>query len=178
MFQDSHLSNDNFSLRSCSILGLNLNINIDTDHICSTLSAQNRWRKDGDAMAPGRGPKDLAARARAAGPVRIRARGVGRDGTDIVARVAHMPGIEIGAISELNLLNAVRAVEIAYGDRDRSADRECSAHLAIEQGRIAVTSDVSDAARERADRTSWSMRPGCRRSGPRSARGDGSASIS
>ncbi len=89
--------------------------------------------------------KDLAARADAGRPVRIGLIGAGEMGTDIVSRVAHMPGIRVGAIAELNLPGAVKAVEIAYGDTVRahevgSAD---ALNAAMEQGRIAVTQDAS-----------------------------------
>src|SRR3954470_5286461 len=89
--------------------------------------------------------KGLAARAKSGKPIRIGLVGSGEMGTDIVARIAHMPGIEIGAISELNLPNASKAVEIAYGSRDRVSETRTGDELnkAIEQGRIAVTSDVN-----------------------------------
>lgn len=89
--------------------------------------------------------RDLAARGESGQPIRIGLVGSGEMGTDIVARVAHMPGIEIGAISELNLPNAGRAVEIAYGNRDRVTEVANASALdrAVEEGRIAVTSDVS-----------------------------------
>ena len=54
--------------------------------------------------------KDLAARAETGKPVRIGLVGAGEMGTDIVSRVAHMRGIEIGAISELNPQAAGRSV--------------------------------------------------------------------
>ena len=57
---------------------------------------------------------DLDVRAKTGKPIRIGLIGSGEMGTDIVTRVAHMPGIEIGAISELNLPTAVKAVDIAY----------------------------------------------------------------
>jgi predicted homoserine dehydrogenase-like protein len=65
-------------------------------------------------------------------------------GTDIVSRVAHMRGIEIGAISELNPQAAGRAVTIAYGDPDRAMATETtdSLNAAIEAGRIATTRNV------------------------------------
>ena len=47
-------------------------------------------------------------------PIRIGLIGSGEMGTDIVTRVAHMSGIEIGAISELNVPAATKAVDIAY----------------------------------------------------------------
>ena len=58
--------------------------------------------------------RDMQARAETGRPIRIGLIGSGEMGTDIVTRVAHMPGIEIGAISELNLPNALKAVDIAY----------------------------------------------------------------
>lgn len=89
--------------------------------------------------------RDLAARGETGKPIRIGLVGSGEMGTDIVARVAHMPGIEIGAISELNAPAAVKAVEIAYGNGDRVSQTGTGDELnrAIEQGRIAVTSDVN-----------------------------------
>ena len=42
--------------------------------------------------------KDLAARQAAGKPIRIGLAGSGEMGTDIVTRVAHMQGIEVGAV--------------------------------------------------------------------------------
>ena len=88
--------------------------------------------------------KDLAARAETGKPVRIGLVGAGEMGTDIVSRVAHMQGIEIGAISELNPQAAGRSVTIAYGDPDRAVatDTTESLNAAIESGRIATTQKV------------------------------------
>lgn len=89
--------------------------------------------------------RDLAARAAGGTPIRIGLVGSGEMGTDIVARVAHMTGIEVGAISELNLPNARKAIDIAYGDTDRAREvtTQDALHSAIGDGRIAITSDVS-----------------------------------
>ncbi len=89
--------------------------------------------------------RDLAQRGESGRPIRIGLVGSGEMGTDIVSRVAHMPGIEIGAISELNVPAAHKAVSIAYGDDSRAQDARTADDLdaAIEAGRIAVTSDVS-----------------------------------
>ena len=89
--------------------------------------------------------RDLAVRGDSGRPIRIGLVGSGEMGTDIVARVAHMPGIEVGAISELNLPNARKAVAIAYGDEARAEETTGGDALnaAIEAGRIALTSDVS-----------------------------------
>jgi predicted homoserine dehydrogenase-like protein len=88
--------------------------------------------------------KDLAARAETGKPVRIGLVGAGEMGTDIVSRVAHMRGIEIGAISELNPHAAGRSVSIAYGDLDRAVatDSTVALNAAIESGRIATTQRV------------------------------------
>ncbi|MFM2355130.1 MAG: hypothetical protein RLZZ528_866 [Pseudomonadota bacterium] len=88
--------------------------------------------------------KDLAARAETGKPIRIGLVGAGEMGTDIVSRVAHMTGIEIGAISELKAGAAAKSVEIAYGSADRvkevaSAD---AANAAMEEGLVAVTDNV------------------------------------
>jgi predicted homoserine dehydrogenase-like protein len=88
--------------------------------------------------------KDLAAREDAGKPVRIGLVGAGEMGTDIVSRVAHMRGIRIGAISEINPHGAAKAVEIAYGDVSlavKTASAE-AANAAMESGKIATTDDV------------------------------------
>ena len=64
--------------------------------------------------------RDLAARADTGKPIPIGLVGAGEMGTDIVSLAAHMRGIEIGAISELNPQAAGRSVTIAYGDPDRA----------------------------------------------------------
>ena len=89
--------------------------------------------------------KDLAARAASGKPVRIGLVGAGEMGTDIVSRVAHMAGIEIGAISELKPGAARRSVEIAYGTADRVTEVSGAdaANTAMESGRIAVTDNVA-----------------------------------
>ncbi len=89
--------------------------------------------------------RDLAAKADSGRPIRIGLVGAGEMGTDIVSRVAHMRGIEIGAISELKPGAAARSVEIAYGNSDRvmqvgTAD---AANAAMESGKVAVTDNVN-----------------------------------
>ena len=88
--------------------------------------------------------KDLALRAETGKPVRIGLVGTGEMGTDIVSRVAHMRGIEIGAISELNPQAVGRSVTIAYGDPYRAVatDITDSLNAAIESARIATTQNV------------------------------------
>lgn len=88
--------------------------------------------------------RDLASRAETGRPIRIGLVGAGEMGTDIVSRVAHMRGIEIGAISELKPGAAARSVEIAYGNADRVAEVASAdkANAAMEGGKIAVTDHV------------------------------------
>jgi len=89
--------------------------------------------------------RDLEERAKAGKPIRIGLIGTGEMGTDIVARISHMRGIEVGAIAELRPKAALQAVEIAYGepDRARTVDSGAAMARAIEAGRIAVTDDAS-----------------------------------
>ena len=89
--------------------------------------------------------KDLAVRADSGRPIRIGLVGAGEMGTDIVSRVAHMPGIEIGAISELKPGAARKSVEIAYGSADRvqEVSNADGANAAMEGGKVAVTDNVN-----------------------------------
>lgn len=88
--------------------------------------------------------RDLDERGKSGRPIRIGLIGSGEMGTDIVTRVAHMSGIEIGAISELNLPAASKAVNIAY--REDGHAREASSTAAMtetmEMGKVAVTDDA------------------------------------
>lgn len=89
--------------------------------------------------------RDLAVRADSGRPIRIGLVGAGEMGTDIVSRVAHMPGIEIGAISELKPGAARKSVEIAYGSDDRvqEVSNADGANAAMEGGKVAVTDNVN-----------------------------------
>jgi predicted homoserine dehydrogenase-like protein len=88
--------------------------------------------------------KDLAKRAESGKPIRIGLIGSGEMGTDIVSRVAHMRGIEVGAICERRPGSAHKAINIAYGNADRAADATSAdaANSAMETGMIAVTDNV------------------------------------
>ncbi len=88
--------------------------------------------------------RDLEDRAKSGKPIRIGLVGSGEMGTDIVTRVAHMPGIEIGAISELNLPAASRAVDIAYQEKGhaKEVDSQSAMTAAMEGGKVAVTNDA------------------------------------
>ena len=76
--------------------------------------------------------RDLEERGKSGKPIRIGLIGSGEMGTDIVTRVAHMAGIEIGAIAELNLPNAAKAVDIAY--RKRAIPREVGSRHRHDRG--------------------------------------------
>jgi predicted homoserine dehydrogenase-like protein len=96
-------------------------------------------------VAPTGLARDLRTRAETGKPVRIGLIGSGEMGTDIVARVAHMEGIEIGAISELNPAAATKAIDIAFREKGHSRDASTTdgINAAIEAGKIAVTTDAN-----------------------------------
>jgi predicted homoserine dehydrogenase-like protein len=89
--------------------------------------------------------RDLQNRADSGKPIRIGLVGSGEMGTDIVTRVAHMPGIEIGAISELRMPAAGKAVDIAFCEEGhwREAKTADALDATMEQGKVAVTDDVN-----------------------------------
>ena len=88
--------------------------------------------------------RDLAARADAGKPVRIGLIGSGEMGTDIVTRAAMMDGVEVAAISEINLPAAHEAVEIAYRTDGQSAEAANAERVnaTIEAGKVAVTDNA------------------------------------
>jgi predicted homoserine dehydrogenase-like protein len=88
--------------------------------------------------------RDLKARADTGKPIRIGLVGSGEMGTDIVTQVAHMAGLEIGAISELRPEAAGKAVDIAYreGGHWQEVANGSSINSIMEQGKIAVTNNV------------------------------------
>jgi predicted homoserine dehydrogenase-like protein len=96
-------------------------------------------------VAPTGLARDLRTRAETGKPVRIGLIGSGEMGTDIVARVAHMEGIEIGAISELNTAAATKAIDIAFREKGHARDASTTdgINAAIEAGKIAVTTDAN-----------------------------------
>jgi predicted homoserine dehydrogenase-like protein len=88
--------------------------------------------------------RDLKERQASGKPIRIGLIGSGEMGTDIVTRVAHMDGIEIGAISELRLPNAAKAVDIAFQEQGHAKEVSSASAMteAMEAGKIAVTDDA------------------------------------
>jgi predicted homoserine dehydrogenase-like protein len=87
---------------------------------------------------------ELLQRAEKQGPVTIGLAGAGQMGTDIVVQVALMPGMRIGAISEVRPQAAVDAALLAGHHRSDivSADSAAAIDSAIEAGKIAVTEDL------------------------------------
>ncbi len=87
---------------------------------------------------------ELLQRAEEHGPITIGLAGAGQMGTDIVVQVALMPGMRIGAISEIRPQVAIDAALLAGHDRSDiviapSAD---AIDRAIESGKLAVTDDL------------------------------------
>lgn len=88
--------------------------------------------------------KDLAARADTGRPVRIGLIGSGEMGTDIVTRAAMMDGVDVAAISEINVPNAHRAVSIAHQEDGHSQDAKSTDDLnaIMEGGKTAITDNA------------------------------------
>lgn len=87
---------------------------------------------------------ELLQRAEKHGPITIGLAGAGQMGTDIVVQVALMPGMRIGAISEIRPQAAVDAALLAGHDRDDIvlAANADAIDRAIEAGKVAVTDDL------------------------------------
>ncbi|MES0130357.1 homoserine dehydrogenase [Mesorhizobium sp. M0029] len=87
---------------------------------------------------------ELLQRAEAQGPITIGLAGAGQMGTDIVVQVALMPGMRIGAISEVRPQAAIGAALLAGHDRSDivQAANASAIDRAIEAGKIAVTEDL------------------------------------
>lgn len=86
---------------------------------------------------------ELAARAETSGPITIGLAGAGQMGTDIVVQTALMPGVRIGAISEVRPDAALAAVRMAGRDGVEAVPASGAADCdrAIEQGKVALTED-------------------------------------
>lgn len=87
---------------------------------------------------------ELLQRAEKQGPIIIGLAGAGQMGTDIVVQVALMPGMRIGAISEVRPQAAIDAALLAGHDRSDivQAGNVAAIDRAIEAGKIAVTEDL------------------------------------
>ncbi|RWM75341.1 homoserine dehydrogenase [Mesorhizobium sp.] len=87
---------------------------------------------------------ELLQRAKQQGPITIGLAGAGQMGTDIVVQVALMPGMRIGAISEVRPQAAIDAALLAGHDRSDIVHAGNAADIdrAIEASKIAVTEDL------------------------------------
>ncbi len=85
----------------------------------------------------------MARYAEKHGPVTIGLAGAGQMGTDIVVEVTLMPGVRIGAISEVRGQAAMDAALMAGHERARISTASTPADIdrAIEAGNIAITED-------------------------------------
>ncbi|MBL8579186.1 MAG: homoserine dehydrogenase [Mesorhizobium sp.] len=89
--------------------------------------------------------RDLRERGKSGKPIRVGLIGAGEMGTDVVTQIAHMEGIEVGAVAvRSKLKNAADAVEMAYGEKGHSAEAGTASAVtqAIEAGKIAITGDA------------------------------------
>ncbi len=86
---------------------------------------------------------ELAAYAERSGPITIGLAGAGQMGTDIVVEAAYMPGVRIGAVSEVKTQRAIDAALMAGIAQDDivAASTARAIDTAIEQGKIAITED-------------------------------------
>lgn len=88
--------------------------------------------------------RDLEARAETGTPIRIGLVGCGEMGTDVIARVAHMKGIVVSAVSDRRFTRADEALRIAYGEdgHGRNASNMKDMTAAIEAGKMAIVDDA------------------------------------
>lgn len=83
---------------------------------------------------------ELNAYADKHGPVTVGLAGSGQMGTDMVVQLGLMPGVRLGALSELNIAGAEAALKMAGSDFSR-ASSAAEIDRAIESGRVALTED-------------------------------------
>ncbi|MBB3952471.1 NAD(P)H-dependent oxidoreductase [Aureimonas jatrophae] len=83
---------------------------------------------------------ELQAYADRYGPVTVGLAGSGQMGTDMVVQLTLMPGVRLGALSELNIAGAESALRMA-GSEFARASSAVDVDRAIEGGRVALTED-------------------------------------
>jgi predicted homoserine dehydrogenase-like protein len=88
---------------------------------------------------------ELKGRAEAGRPVTVGLAGAGQMGTDIVVQLALMPGLRLGAVAEIDIPIAVAAARLAGHDSGNIVEAQSASAIdaAIEQGRLAITSDLA-----------------------------------
>ncbi|RIY02042.1 homoserine dehydrogenase [Aureimonas flava] len=83
---------------------------------------------------------ELQAYADRNGPVTVGLAGSGQMGTDMVVQLTLMPGVRLGALSELNVAGAEAALRMA-GSEFAHASGVADIDRAIENGKVALTED-------------------------------------
>ena len=88
---------------------------------------------------------ELKARAESGRPVTIGLAGAGQMGTDIVVQLSLMPGLRLGAISEIDPPPAIDAALLAGHARENIVIAKTAADIdrAIGRGQLAVTDDLN-----------------------------------
>ena len=91
---------------------------------------------------------ELKARAEAGKPVTIGLAGAGQMGTDIIVQLSLMPGLRLGAVSEVNTSLATEAALLAGHTLENISLCKTTADIdrAIESGKLAITDDLSKLA--------------------------------
>ena len=91
---------------------------------------------------------ELKARAEAGKPVTIGLAGAGQMGTDIIVQLSRMPGLMLGAVSEVDASRAVDAALLAGHARENIVVAKTSDEIdrAIDAGRLAITDDLAKLA--------------------------------
>lgn len=89
--------------------------------------------------------RELRRHAETKGPVTIGLAGAGQMGTDLVVQLARMPGLCLGAISEINVERAKAALMLAGHDAEKFAEARLTNDIdrLIEANRIAITQDLA-----------------------------------
>jgi predicted homoserine dehydrogenase-like protein len=92
---------------------------------------------------------ELKARAESQGPVTIGIAGAGQMGTDMIVQLRLMPGLRLGAISEMDGARAVSAALLAGFARGDlvNANSASAIDAAIEQGKVALSDNLSALAK-------------------------------
>ncbi len=88
---------------------------------------------------------ELKARAEAGRSVTIGLAGAGQMGTDIIVQLALMPGLRLGAVSEINVPAAVDAALLAGHARENIVIAKSASDIDanIERGKLAITDDLA-----------------------------------
>ena len=88
--------------------------------------------------------QELRRHAETKGPVTIGLAGAGQMGTDLVVQLARMPGLRLGAISEITPSRAKAALELARHDAEKFAEAKTASDIdrLIEANKIAITQDL------------------------------------